>query len=138
MSNYQKKSMSIWLLAVVNIISGVMHIAFEIPLLKTTWIYKEFLLIENMLIAFVFIFFGYELIKSNTNITFILLKFQILWWMLFTILVITFWGSASTLSMLDAWIPLTKSYILLATGAVGIVVSVINYIKMRNSIEFSI
>jgi len=133
MSAKQKKEWSIWLLATINLMSGILHFFFEKALLKSGSIYREFLLIENVLIGIVFLYFGYQLIKPETGATVVLLKFQLLWWLVFSILVVTFWGSASTLSMLDPWIPCTKSYILLFTGVLGILVSAGNYIRLRKN-----
>ncbi len=105
-------------LAVINFMCAALHFAFEFFLYKEQGVYREFLLIENLLIGSVFFMFAVGLILVDEKARALLLDAQLAWWVLFSISVIGFWDAVTTLSMFKTWMkmPVSESTMLLATG----------------------
>ncbi|MFQ5455726.1 MAG: hypothetical protein ACE5EA_05915 [Nitrospirota bacterium] len=127
-------STPIFVLIMLNFMSGIMHILFEYHLLQNSGLYREFILIENLLIGLLFVYFSIGLFWGDQNQKKSLLIFQLAWWTAFVVSVILFWGSVSTLSMFNEWLPVSESFILLTTGLLGIIISILSLTKeMRRS-----
>lgn len=119
-------------LVILNFVTGIMHIIFQFYLIKSTGIYREFLLIENLLIGFVFLYSSLGLFIGSNAQRRVLLIFQLLLWTIFFFLVIFYWGAVTTLSIFTKWLYWPDSLILSLIGLIGIVLSIINLSKIRN------
>lgn len=115
-------------LIIINCFCALLHFAFEYYLLSYQGPYREFLLIENLLIGFVFISFSAGLYFGTKPVRQALLNYQLIWWSVFVILVIAFWDAVTTLSMFKQWftLPLSESSVLLATGLFSVCLCVHN------------
>lgn len=118
-------SKSMLLLILLNLISGIMHILFEFHLLDYAGLYHKFILIENLLIGFIFIYFSWGLFFGEKAQRDTLVLFQLSWWIVFSLIDIACWGSETTLGMFKTWLPLSESLILLVSGVVGIILSIL-------------
>lgn len=116
-------SKSMLLLVLLNLVSGIMHILFEFHLLNYQGSYHKFILIENLLIGFVFTYFAWGLFFGEKAQRDTLVLFQLSWWTVFSLIDIACWGSETTLGMFKKWLPLSESLILLVSGVVGIILS---------------
>lgn len=120
-------------LAIINIISALMHFAFQVNLFRTSGMYRGFLLIENLLIGLVFLYCGVALFFGNKPYRKFLLTFQLTWWIAFVVLVLFNWGLVSTLSMFDPWLILPQSLILAATGLTSVLLAMFSLWRTQNN-----
>jgi len=127
----KKTDMPMIFLALLNFTAGAMHVIFEFRLLEYDGYYRKFIQRRNILTGFVFLYFSFGILWMNKSQKQATVLFQIFWWVLFTVVVVSFWGSVTTLSMIKAWLPLSESLILLLTGLLGIFLS----IKVLKSME---
>lgn len=118
-------------LTLLNLISGIMHILFEFHLLNYEGPYHKFILIENLLIGFVFIYFSWGLFFGYKTKENALVWFQLSWWTIFSLVDIACWGSETTLGMFKTWLPLPESLILLVSGITGIILSALIIYKTK-------
>lgn len=126
---------SLLTLVILNFISAIMHIVFQFYLAKVSGVYHEFLLIENLLISFVFLYFSLGLFFGSNDQKRTLLIFQLSWWLAFLLLVIFYWGAVSTLSIFEEWLHLPESLILAITGLSGVILSILSLSDGRRESE---
>lgn len=124
-------------LAVINIISALMHFVFQANLFRTPGIYRGFLLTENLLISLVFFYCGVALFFGNKPYKKFLLTFQLTWWTAFFVLVLFNWGLVSTLSMFDPWFLLPQSLILAATGLTSVLLATFSLWRTQNNVSLT-
>lgn len=127
MNNYKKLNILIVLLGVINFICGFMHIAFEYSLLFNNALYREFLLIENILIAFIFIYFAIYIFKGNQKERLFVLRMNICFWMIFIILVLVFQPEVTSLNIIKNLLIVPQRYILLLSGICALILSLLNF-----------
>jgi hypothetical protein len=106
----------------LNFICALLHFLFEYHLWFQQGELREFLLIENVLIGFVFLSFSIGLYFCREKLLSILVTVQLIWWIVFSITVVLFWNAVTTLSMFRPWLtlPLSESAMLLITGLMAI------------------
>lgn len=119
-----QKVWGVYALALINALSGLLHLVFNVRLLKLDNEYSGFMIIENAMVALVFMYSCYMLIWSTSQVKQLILRFQVVWWAVFCTLVVFNWGSVSTLHMFHSNMPLSESTCLLVTGLVAVVLSV--------------
>jgi len=117
------------ILSAINICGAMLHFAFEFTLDGSGSEYREFLLIENILIGFTLFFSGISLLFGDKSQKKMMLFFQIIWWSIFSVTVIYAWGGITTLSMLRGFISLPESLMLLLIGILSTILSVVCLIK---------
>lgn len=122
------QSLTVNSLIIINCFCALLHFAFEYYLLNYQGIYREFLLIENLLIGFVFVSFSAGLYFGSEPVRQTLLNYQLAWWSVFVVLVIAFWDAVTTLSMFKQWftLPLSESSVLLTTGLLSVFLCIHN------------
>lgn len=116
-------------LSCINVICGLMHLLAEYILLNITNQYMNFLLIENILIAFVFIHMGYTLYKKNTLVG------NLLFWIIFTMSVVIFKPTTTTLVVVEEYIPVEQWVVLLITGLVVIIINSTIILHKKNLVK---
>ena len=115
------------ILGILNFICGVIHFVFEFFLLSNTSIYREFLLIENILIAFMFFYFFYVLIWGVKMQKVFFAEMSIYFWIIFVFTVLCFQPEVTSLHMINWMLSIPQKYILIFTGIVAFILSWLNY-----------
>lgn len=114
-------------LAVNNLVGGILHIIFEFYLLKEQSIYRGFLLIENMLITAVFIYFCYGLLLTNKVMRITVIKQNVLFWLVFAISFFLFQPEITSLVIYEKYLPLGQKEALQIIGSISFAISLLSY-----------
>jgi hypothetical protein len=127
--NPGKKRMDIFTiaLAINNLIGGILHLIFELYLLKETSIFRGFLLIENLLIGMLFIYFGFGLLFSKIQQRIFLIQINIAFWILFVIAFILFQPEITSLVVIEPYLPMQQKNMLMLIGIITLCVNLMSY-----------
>lgn len=123
------------ILAINNWVGGLLHIAFQFYLLNEQSPYRGFLLIENMLIAAVFIYFGYGLLFLIPKQRVRIIQQNIVFWFMFVVGFLLFQPKITSLMLLERYLPLQQKDALLIIGLITLAVCVLSYRATRRMIE---
>jgi hypothetical protein len=104
-------------IASVDAFCSLVHLLFEITLLKDTSIYRDLLLIENLLISGVFVGLAVFLFSSNQTHRYFALQANTAFWGLFFMCALMFRPERTSLDPVREWLPVSQGIILLIGGA---------------------
>lgn len=124
--------LGIFLLAITNAISAILHLLFTAVLIKNVSIYREFLLVENTLVTSFFAFSAYKLFTCKQQLQKVILQLQIFLWLIFTVCIGLNYGSmTSTLSIFSDYLYFSESSILILSGFLSFVLAIICWLRPR-------
>ena len=120
-------------LFLINVVTAIMHVLFEIYIYRNYWgEYKSFILVENLLIAFMFLVMAIVVYFSSHNKTYIL--YNLISWTVFEISVLLLKPEKTTLELLNC--PPGKQWICLClVGAFTIIICIIEYTRKEKPKE---
>lgn len=119
--------MDILILAVADFLCGIMHIVMEFTLLHNDGIYREFLLVENLIVAIVFIYLSLSLVMNKGIVKLIAVRANIVFWFLFNIIILVFKPQTTTLILVDSIIRIPQNYTLCICGIICFLLSIISF-----------
>jgi hypothetical protein len=122
-----KKSLTLLSLGVFNLVGGLIHLTFEFFLLNNDSIYREFLLIENLLIGLVYIFLAGSLFWGDRQQRMFTIKANILFWLCFTMAVWGFQPEITSLNIIKELLPVPQKYALIIIGITTFFLSTLSY-----------
>jgi len=115
-------------LVIVNSISAVMHIVFEIYMLQFNHGIYGFVLVENLIVTFFFIIIAYFAFISSKSPR--LLYPNLIFWLIFEISVLFFKPTITTLIIFEKYLQEVEQWIVLAIfGSIAIIITCIEIIK---------
>ncbi len=124
------------ILGVMNLTGGLLHIAFEYFLLDNETVYRGFLLIENLLIGLVFIYFAFNIFFGDWQQKVLTMKTNILFWLCFVISVLLFQPEITSLNMIKDLLPVPQGHVLLIIGIIAFTLSALSYRDAKNKKAF--
>ncbi len=125
------------ILGVMNLIGGLLHIAFEYYLLDNDSLYRGFLLIENLLIGLLFIYFAFNIFFGDRSEKAATMKTNVLFWLCFVISFLLFQPEITSLNMIKDLLPVPQKHVLLVIGIIAFILSALSYREARNKKIFS-
>lgn len=120
------------LIFLINAITSVIHIIFQFYLFtqRSIGIYQNFLLTENILIAFFFFLTCIQLLKSNFDKLYI--KYNIYIWIFFSLCIFIFRPEHTTLAMTYFILPIPQWLVLLAISITSVAANSIYLFYTKN------
>ena len=113
-----------------NLFASIMHFLYQIQIAKSEGLlFKEFLLVENLIVAFIFLYVSVSLMIMNYDSKQNILIFNSFLYGVLIISVTLYKPKDCTLSMIKILDPINKSYILLLFGVTSLILSIIAYIN---------
>ena len=131
MASSDKNGIALGTLALINLLCALFHAVFQIDLLAAKGIYREFLLTENLVVTFIFAYFGLVLRYGRPEEKIVLAKMNILFWAALVVFVLLVRPPVTTLSLVAAVLFLPQYFYLLFLGSVALVLSVLVYRRGR-------
>lgn len=131
MASSDKNGIALGTLALINLLCALFHAVFQIDLLAAEGIYREFLLTENLVVTFIFAYFGLVLRYGRPEEKIVLAKMNILFWAALVVFVLLVRPPVTTLSLVAAVLFLPQYFYLLFLGSVALVLSVLVYRRGR-------
>jgi hypothetical protein len=122
-----KKYIPLYLLALLNFVCAIFHAVFQLDLLASEGIYREFLLTENMVITFVFIYFAVVICCGKAEDKQKIAKMNIFFWFSFLIFVGLIQPTTTTLSIVKNYLIFPQSYYLFFLGSISLILSLLSY-----------
>ena len=96
----------LWMIAVIDQLSAIMHFVFHRRVMEYHGEFVRFLAIENLLIGFVGFYLGIGIIIGNRSQKKAILAFSLAWWITMLTLDLSFKPDLTTASILKDYIPL--------------------------------
>jgi hypothetical protein len=127
MKSCRRLNAVIIILGLWNLIGGLIHLVFENSLLENQTSYKGFLLIENLLITFVFAYFVYKIFFASWDEKVVAIKTNLIFWIVFSISFAIFQPEITSLDTIRDFIPIPQKYVLLVVGIIAVFLSVASY-----------
>lgn len=125
MGDPQKPSGYRMVLGGMNLIGGLIHLGFEFFLWSNDTVYRGFLLIENLLIAFVFIYFGWSILFDQTPQKRRSIRLNCLFWLFFSIAFLVFQPEVTSLEIAKNLLPLPQKHLLVMVGITALIFSML-------------
>lgn len=131
----KKNYITIYLLALMNFICAVFHAVFQFDLLASIGIYREFLLTENMVITFVFVYFLTILSFGKVEDKLRMAKMNIFFWLSFLVIVGFTQPTVTTLNIVKSSLTFPQNYYLLLLGSISLILSLLSYRELKDCFE---
>lgn len=125
------RSPSVVAAGALNLCCALAHLLFEAVLFRDTSAYREFLLVENLLIALVFALLGGGLLLGDEGRRRLTLHANLGFWGVFLVAVAAFRPPVTTMEPVKAWLPVPQGVVLLGTGALALGLSVAAMVRSR-------
>lgn len=117
------------ILSGINFTCALLHLFFQLYLLNTDGELRGFILTENMVVAFIFLYFGFSVYRYMMPSYKEVIVMSILFWLSFIILVLFIRPQNTTLTMFKEYLFLPQSYYLLFFGLVSFGLSLHLYLN---------
>lgn len=131
MNTERKTFTSVILLGIINLLSGLSHVSFGVYLMNQDGYYRDFMAIENILVAVMFFYFAVRLFRGEQqSIRRAVIK-NIYFWLLFIVAMLIFQPEATTLDTMKEVLELPQKYILLTIAAFAFCLSIISFWKLK-------
>lgn len=127
----QKKYIELYLLALINCICAVFHVVFQFDLLSAKGIYREFLLTENLVIAFIFAYFSINIFFGKLADKQKMAKMNVFFWFTFLIFIGFTQPATTSLSIVKSMLIFPENYYLLFLGSISFILSILSYQKLK-------
>lgn len=127
----QKKYIPLYLLALLNFVCAVFHAVFQFDLLADKGIYREFLLTENMVITFIFVYFSAIICCGKGADKQKMAKMNIFFWFTFLIFVGLIQPTTTTLSIVKNYLIFPQHYYLFSLGSISLILSLLSYQHLK-------
>jgi hypothetical protein len=113
-------------LGVLDISCAFMHLCFEATLLSNTSIYREFLLVENLLVGLAFLCLATTIFSVDHERRRFGIQLNSIFWGIFLVIATIFKPETSTLEIVRKWLPLSisQSSILILTGGSAFAIAI--------------
>ena len=126
-----KNGIALWSLALINLSCAIFHAIFQIDLSAAEGFFREFLLTENLVVTFVFSYFGLALLYARQNEKTVLAKMSILFWAALVVFVLLVRPPVTTLNLVAGFIFLPQYVYLLFLGGMALGLSVLVFVQGR-------
>ena len=130
-----KKNIALIVLGLININNAVFHAIFQLDLLAEQGIYREFLLIENALITFIFLYFAIVLFFGSVTHKLFVVMLNLFFWLVFLFLVLVIQPTVTSVSILGSLVIFPQKYYLLFLGIGALLLSVMGYRQLKAKIK---
>lgn len=120
-------------LGLINLICAVFHAVFQFDLLADTGMYRGFILIENALITFLFVYFAAVLFFGSPVQKKMALTLSILFWSVFLLSVIAVQPVVTTMSIVEGLLFMPQKYYLLIFGISALALSLLGRKQLKQT-----
>lgn len=120
-----------YLLAAINFSCAALHAVFQFDLLGNTGKYREFLLTENLVIAFIFAYFAAIIFWGKAADKQMMAKMNILFWFVFLLFVGCTQPAVTSLDIVKSFLIFPQNYYLLFFGCVSLLLSLLSYQQLK-------
>ena len=128
----QKEYITTYLLALINFICAVFHAVFQFDLLADKGIYREFLLTENLVITFIFVYFSAIIFFGKAEDKQRMGKMNIFFWLTFVLFVGFTQPTITSLDIVKSFLIFPQNYYLLFLGSVSLILSLLSYKQLKS------
>lgn len=126
-------------LIILNMIAALMHFFYEFHLIKYNGVLRDFILVSNLLCAFVFLMPAIGILFGNEQVKTHLKTYELVWWIYDLIIVAAIWTSVTTLGMVEKFfhfsLPFADSVLLVLTATIGVALAAIDFRSRQWSTE---
>lgn len=125
-----KNHLAVYLLILINFICAVFHAIFQLDLSANRGIYREFILTENLVITFIFVYFALIMLFGKIADKQMMVKMNIFFWANFILFVLFVKPTVTTLSIVENALIFPQNYYLLFLGVISFILSLISHHKL--------
>ncbi|MBU2702956.1 hypothetical protein Ga0466249_004091 [Sporomusaceae bacterium BoRhaA] len=127
----RKRHIATYLLALINFICAVFHSVFQFELLSNKGIYRDFLLTENLVIAFVFAYFSAIIFFGKAEDKQRMVKMNIFFWLTFLVFVGFTQPTITSLNIVKSFLLFPQNYYLLSLGSISLILSLLGFQQLK-------